>query len=276
MTGNALVSPDRAPATGPLPDAAVSAIAELAARHRQANGMLIRLVNAAGSQIENRLELLPDSIKDRIEAAAAGALQTAYRMAGRTHGAARGQTGAASAPNRSDRAHLALATLSGAVGGFAGLGSALAELPVTTTLILRAIQSIATGHGFDLHDAAVRAECLAVFSSGSPLDTPLENDDGVNTSFLTARLALSGSAIQRVIAAVAPRFAAVLGQKLALQAVPVLGALTGAGVNYAFVSYYQDMAHVRFGLLRIGAAYGADAVAAAFRQAMARPRVSST
>jgi hypothetical protein len=39
-----------------------------------------------------------------------------------------------------------------------------------------------------------------------------------------------------------------LGQKLAAQTVPVLGAATGAGTNYTFVTYYTEIAHVHFGL----------------------------
>lgn len=32
---------------------------------------------------------------------------------------------------------------------------------------------------------------------------------------------------------------------------PVLGAVAGAATNYAYLSYYQDMAHVQFGLRRL-------------------------
>jgi hypothetical protein len=43
----------------------------------------------------------------------------------------------------------------------------------------------------------------------------------------------------------------VLGQKLAAQTVPVLGAVAGAATNYAYTSYYQEMAHVHFGLRKL-------------------------
>ena len=43
----------------------------------------------------------------------------------------------------------------------------------------------------------------------------------------------------------------VLGQKLAAQSVPVLGAVAGAATNYAYTSYYQEMAHVHFRLRRL-------------------------
>ena len=57
--------------------------------------------------------------------------------------------------------------------------------------------------------------------------------------------------MQAVIAKIAPQLAVVLGQKLAAQAVPVLGAVAGAATNYAYTSYYQDMAHVHFGLRKL-------------------------
>ena len=57
--------------------------------------------------------------------------------------------------------------------------------------------------------------------------------------------------MQSLIAKVAPRLAVVLGQKLAAQAVPVLGAVAGAATNYAYTSYYEDMAHIHFGLRKL-------------------------
>ncbi len=54
-----------------------------------------------------------------------------------------------------------------------------------------------------------------------------------------------------ILARIAPRLPAVMGQKLAAQTVPVLGAVAGAATNYAYTSYYQEMAHVHFGLRRL-------------------------
>ena len=251
------------PVTADLPAAVQSAIADIALRHQAAGGVLMRLVTAAGGKIENRLELLPDAVKLRIEAAVTAALRAAYGLAEQSH--------RSGDRLNSERGHLALATLTGAVGGFGGLATALAELPVTTAVIFRAIQSIAAGHGFDPADPAVRAECLQVFAAGGPL----QEDDGVNTSFLAARVTVTGPALQRLVASISPRFAALLGQKLAAQAVPVLGALTGAGINYAFMDYFQDMAHVRFGLMRLGQGNDPAAVAAAFRTAVAQGRIGA-
>ena len=241
------------PAARTLP---MDRIAALAARHRKAGGLVMNLVTLAGSRIENRLEQLPDSVKDRIEAAAAAALERSYRLAGQTQ---------AMVPGLGARGHLAIATLTGAVGGAGGLASAVAELPVTVTVIFRALQTIAAAHGYDPADPEVWMECLQVFGAGGPL----KRDDGVNTSFLSARVAMNGATLNRIIAAVAPRFATVLGEKLAAQAVPILGSVAGAGINYAFVQYYQEMAEVRFGLKRLAEAHGEAAVLEAFRATVA-------
>ena len=64
-------------------------------------------------------------------------------------------------------------------------------------------------------------------------------------------MTLTGPAMQRLIAAVAPRLATVLGQKLAAQSVPVLGAVAGATTNMIYTRYYQEVAHVHFGLRRL-------------------------
>ncbi|WP_127901732.1 EcsC family protein [Solirhodobacter olei] len=231
-------------------------IAALAARHRKAGGAVMAVINAAGSRIENRLEKLPDGVKDRLEKATATALERSYRLAGETLG---------EGPKIGDRGHLALATLTGAFGGLGGIGTAIAELPLTVTVIFRGLQKIAESYGYDPKDPTTRLECLQVFGAGGPL----KRDDGVNTSFLGARVTITGGTLNRVVAAVAPRFASVLGEKLAAEAVPLLGAVAGAGINYAFVTYYQEMAHVRFGLKRLAETHGEEAVLDAFRAALA-------
>jgi uncharacterized protein (DUF697 family) len=79
--------------------------------------------------------------------------------------------------------------------------------------------------------------------------------------------------MQTLIAKVAPRLATVLGQKLAAQTVPVLGAAAGAATNYAYTSYYQQMAHVHFGLRRLAVDSAEDhtKLVAEFRKRAAVP-----
>jgi len=238
-----------------LPSAAPATleIAQLAARYRRAQGGVISLVTGLGTRIEKQMEGLPDGVRARIDDATRAALERAYGVANATPALA----------GASARGHVALAGIAGAVGGFGGLPTALAELPVTVTLILKGIQEVARRHGFDPADPAIRRETLRVFGAGSPLAA----DDGVNTAFLGARLTLTGPAMHRMVAAVAPKLAASLGQKLAAQTIPVLGAVAGATLNAAYMRYYREMAEVRFGLLALARDHDPAEVLATFKAA---------
>ena len=246
-----VVNPDDPPA--PLTDAARAQIQALALRQFKASGVLMQVVSFLGGQVEDGLKLLPDKTRAKLDAAATRGLRASYDAAGRSMGGM-GRFIA------TDRAHKALASVSGALGGLGGLPTVLAELPLATTVIFRAVQRIAAEHGEDPLSVETRAQCLHVFGKGGPDDS----DDGIDTSFIGARIGLSGAAINKLISKVAPKFATVLGQKLASQTVPILGAAAGAGTNYTFVSYYTDMAHVHFGLRALAKIHGADAVADAF------------
>ena len=201
-------------------------------------GTGFQVLNLVGSQAENLMDMLPQGAKGRLEKATVSALEYAFDAAK----ASRGRL-----PDTSDWLTRAVTLGTGAAGGFGGIGTALAELPVTTTVILRAIQGIADAHGFDPEKPEVRAACLKVFAAAGPLD----DDDGTDLSFLTMRLTMTGKSLAGVIASVAPKLAVPLGQKVAAQAVPVIGAAAGAAINFVFTSYYQDMARVQFGLLAL-------------------------
>jgi hypothetical protein len=189
------------------------------------------------------------------------ALEAAYATASRV-------TASSAVPNVSTRVHLAAVAITGAGGGFGGLASAALELPVTVATMFAAIQQVARAHGFDPDDEAVRLECLRVFGSGSPL----AEDDGVDTSFLASRVAVTGATVNAALRGVAPVFAARLGQKLAAQTVPILGSVAGAVINYTFLEYYIDMARVRFGLLNIARDAGGADAPALFKRAVAEQR----
>ncbi|MFN7223136.1 MAG: EcsC family protein [Paracoccaceae bacterium] len=234
-------------------------IRDLAARHKRANGPVMAMVNRLGGTLERQLALVPQVYRTQIERVVAQALTGAYAVAGQGD----------RLPDTGTRGSMIAAMASGAAGGAGGLPTALAELPVTVTLILHAIRQAARAEGFDPDDPAIRAECIRVFGAGSPL----AEDDGINTSFFSARLTLTGPAVQKVIASVAPKLATALGQKLAAQAIPVLGAVTGAALNAAFLSYYTEIARVRFALLRLSQTHDAAQVLADFRAAVDQPKL---
>jgi hypothetical protein len=210
----------------------------LAKRYRAAGGVGIQLLNLIGGQAENLLEKLPAPVRDGLGNQTERALRAALKAA---------QGSRQRVPDQPGWLNTAVTTAMGAAGGFGGLPSALAELPVTTTVLLRAIQGIAAEHGFDPEEEGVQFDCIQVFATAGPL----EEDDGSDLAFLSTRVLVTGSAVQALIARVSPRLAVVLGQKLAAQTVPVLGAVAGAATNYAYTSYYQQMAHVHFGLRRL-------------------------
>jgi len=251
-----LVNPDNPDA--PLTEEAQDQIIALAARQSKANGVLMQAITFVGGQVESTLKMLPAGAKTQIDQAARKALQRSYDIASTTH------TGVGAKAIQTDRGHKVLTTISGALGGIGGLPTALAELPIATTMIFRAVQRVAAEYGEDPTSEETRLECLAVFGAGA--QGP--EDDGVDTAFIGARLGITGAAVHGLMKQVAPRFATILSQKLATQAVPLLGAAAGAGTNYAFTDYYVEMAHVHFGLRKVARDHGAEPVADAFHTAL--------
>jgi len=217
------------------PDAEMERLAQ---RYKGAGGLGIQVLNLLGTQADALMGSLPAQVRDQLNTTTQAALEQALKAATLSRGVV---------PDQSEWLNRAVNSAMGAAGGFGGLPTALAELPVTTTLLLRVIEGVAVEHGFDPAMDSVRFDCVQVFAAAGPLS----HDDGSDIAFLSARMALSGAAMQAVITRVAPRLAVVLGQKLAAQSVPVLGAAAGAATNYAYTKYYTDMAHVHFGLRRL-------------------------
>jgi hypothetical protein len=176
--------------------------------------------------------------------------------------------------------HSALASASGAVGGAFGLTALAIELPVSTTIMLRAIAAIAQEEGEDLADPRTGLACLEVFALGGPAAADAE---GVEGGYFAVRALLArglaqaadvvldkgavrrGSAIAvRFLTPIVARFGAVVSEKLAAQAVAVVGAVGGAAVNLAFVEHFQGLARGHFTVRRLERAYGAEAVRAEY------------
>lgn len=242
-----------------LPEDATEDIVALARRWKRANGPIMATLNRFGGTLEHQMGLIPAAVRNRIEGVTAQALEMAYGLARQGD----------RLPGTKGRGAMAAAMASGAAGGAGGLATAVAELPFTITVLLHAIRREAQAAGYDPDDPWIRAEALRTFGSGSPVAA----DDGIDTSFLSARLALTGPAVQKIIATVAPKLAAALGQKLAAQAIPVIGAVSGAAMNAAFLRYYREAAAIRFTLLRLAESHGAEPVLAAFAAATEAPRL---
>ncbi|WP_037310651.1 EcsC family protein [Ruegeria halocynthiae] len=210
----------------------------LAEYYRSAGGPGVKLLNSLGGSAESLLDQLPTSIRQGLTGATEQALWFAMRAA---EGSRR------AVPDQRPWVNTTLTTAMGAAGGLGGVSTALMELPATTAMLLRAIQGAAAREGFDPSEEGVKFDCIQVLSAAGPMSS----DDGADLGFYSVRLTLTGPAMQRLIAAVAPRLSVVLGQKLAAQSIPVLGALAGGGTNYVYTRYYQQIARVHFGLRRL-------------------------
>jgi hypothetical protein len=58
----------------------------------------------------------------------------------------------------------------------------------------------------------------------------------------------------------------VVTQKVAAQALPVVGALGGAAVNYAFIEHFQEVARGHFTVRRLERLYGKDKIRTEYDQ----------
>lgn len=234
----------------------------LARRYRRASHPGIELLSHIGGGADNLLGRLPAPVRGNLNSATETALRAAMRAA---QGSRRYM---AKPPGWFSQA---LTTGLGAAGGFWGLPGALAELPVTVTVLLHNIQDVAEDYGF-AGDAGIDHDCLRIFAAAGPL----EADDDIDLAFLGARVTVTGKAVQAVISRVAPRLGVVMGQKLAAQTVPVLGAAAGAATNYIYARYYREMAHVHFGLRRLAVEAGEDhaALVEDFRTLVEKPEVT--
>jgi hypothetical protein len=79
-------------------------------------------------------------------------------------------------------------------------------------------------------------------------------------------LAEGAPVLVRFIGQIASRFGVMVTQKLAAQAVPVIGALGGAALNYAFIDHFQEAARAHFTVRRLERRYGKDAVRVAYER----------
>jgi hypothetical protein len=148
--------------------------------------------------------------------------------------------------------------ITGVGGGAFGLPSVLAELPITTGVILRSIADIGRSYGERLDDPEFRATCIEVFAYGGPLD----EDDDEEIAFFAARV---GSAeFAEFIAKVAFRYLAAIAPKIAAMSVPIAGSVLGAGVNWAYMNFYQSIARVLFTLLPIERTHDREQVRSCF------------
>lgn len=239
----------------------------------EAPGLAAKITNLLGAPIEKGFDLLPKGWSEVVSSSSRKALQVAVESAILTMNNKR--LGERSA----NTLHKLMVVGSGAVGGFCGLPALPVELPVSTTIMMRSIADIARSEDHVLSDPFVKISCIEVFSLGGRS----EDDDAVETGYFAIRSGLAKSvsdaaqylarnglieknspALIKLIAQIASRFGIQVSEKMAAQAIPVLGAAGGAIINTLFIDHFQSMARGHFIVLRLEKTYDSDVIRRAY------------
>ncbi|WP_426437647.1 EcsC family protein [Bradyrhizobium genosp. P] len=163
-----------------------------------------------------------------------------------------------------------LAGVTGGVSGLFGFGALAVELPLTTTLMLRAIAEIARHEGEDLSKLEARLACLEVFAYGTK-----KTGESVDVGYYAARALISkyttdaaafilergavdasAPVISNLVGEIVSRFGLVVSDKVAAGAVPIIGAMFGATINVIFMDHFQRIAKAHFTLRRLERIHG--------------------
>jgi hypothetical protein len=231
-----------------------------------------KLTNYIGSPIEKAFGLLPAPWSEKVNNAVEMALRKALDIAVAT-------VDEHVKTPADNMWHKIMAVGVGAGGGAFGLAALPLELPVSTTIMLRSIVDVARSEGEKIKTLESRLACIEVFALGGRART----DDGSSTGYFAVRAALAksiseavqfiaergvvqsgASPVVRLISQIAARFGTTVSEKVAAQAVPILGAVGGAAVNLLFIDHYQDMARGHFTIRRLERKHGPEVVRAAY------------
>lgn len=235
----------------------------------------VRASQQLGRSASSLSYFIPSAVRSAALEASESALATAMRWA-------IGHVSRRPSVYGRSRLYWAASGVCGALGGGFGLMGSMVELPITTTLLMRSIAAIAQEEGEDLTDPETPIACLEVFAlDGGGTDATIDS------SYFAVRAALgrsvseaarylaqskavdaSAPALVRLISLVAGRFGLVVSEKFVAQAIPVVGAAFGAGINLAFAGHFQNLARGHFIIRRLERFYGAAAV----REAATRVR----
>lgn len=224
-----------------------------------------KLTGVVGKPLDKILEYLPRGMESKIQLLVKTALSKAADAALWSLGNEQKEA--------SPKWNKAYAAISGGVGGFFGFTGLTVELPVSTTIMMRAVADIARSEGFDLEDADTKQACLQVFALGGES----KDDDAAETTYYAMRLMTAevitthaGKWLSSLLEKVATRFGVVITEKAAAQAIPIVGAASGALINTMFTDFFQDMARGHFTVKRLEKEYGFDTVKAEFNRIAAQ------
>ncbi|KAA6185530.1 EcsC family protein [Thiohalocapsa marina] len=253
-----------------LPEAAARELAWCYARLEHPS-FAARLSDLLATPVDGAIKLFPPAWRRRLANGTESSMRRALEVA-------IGSMGRQGPVPASLWRHRLMVMGTGAVGGFFGPLTVLAELPLATVLMLRAIADTARAEGEDIHgDPEARLACVQVFALGGRT----RDDEDAEIGYYGMRLSLglhfenlleyTGSsalphipAAIQLVRAVAARFGVVISDKVAAQLVPVAGAFSAAAVNLAFMQHYQDVARGHFVLRRLERDHGVERVRAAY------------
>ncbi|MBN2803097.1 MAG: EcsC family protein [Deltaproteobacteria bacterium] len=232
-------------------------------------GLTAKITSLLGMPIEKSLMTLPDSWQNKIHTATKGALYKALDIAINTldsDDVGRGSE---------NMWHKVAVAATGGVGGAFGFTALALELPVSTTIMLRSIASIARQEGENILDPGTQLSCLEVFALGGPS----KYDDSVDTGYFAVRAMLAktmieaakdiaskntsraaSSAIAKFITVISNRFGVQVSEKAAAQMIPAIGGAGGAVINTLFIDHYQNMAKGHFIIRRLEKKYGYEEI----------------
>ncbi len=226
-------------------------------------GLAAKITGLIGMPMEKALTLLPEKWAQVVNEATRKSLDTALQAALLTLDD-NPQT------NSWEFLHKLAVVATGAGGGALGLLGLPVELPVSTTIMLRSIADIARSEGERLRTPDAKLACLEVFALGGPS----KSDDASESAYFLMRGALAKSvseaawyiaerglieegapAIVGFITQLAVRFGVNVSEKVAAQAVPLIGAVGGAVINVLFIDHFQEMARGHFIVRRLERMY---------------------
>ena len=225
-----------------------------------------------GSPLDRGMKMLPDRFQKVVHEASEAAMLKALDVAVKSHGID-GKVAS------KDRLHKFAAAASGAVGGAFGLAALTVELPISTTIMLRSVADIAKSEGENIQHIDTKLACLTVFALGGRT----QKDNTAESGYFAARAAMAGAvteaskflaekgfskvgapALVRLVSLISSRFGIVVSEKAAMQAIPILGAATGALINTLFIEHFQNMARGHFTVRRLEKIHGAEPVRLAY------------
>lgn len=246
--------------------------------------VIAKISNIIGYPIGGAAKILPASVSKKINGAVEAALHKSANAA---------LWSLVNEPKKpaSTKLHKLYAASSGALGGAFGFAALFIELPISTTIMMRSVADVARSEGFDLNDFSTKHACIEVFALGGTT----KKDDAAETGYYASRGFVTesmrhlskelaeiaarqgaqagraftppqaGKWLAELIEKVATRFGIVITEKFAAQAVPVIGAATGATINTLFTDFYQDMARGHFTIKRLEVKYSHDEVKAEYK-----------